>query len=211
MKCLTSGGDTTTEVNPIENEERFRTAIERFDAANREDPNVEIHEGQRFPKELLYAQRMTKCLERLAPGAPETVRLAAQAQHIRRWEIPRSAYTKDRQGYRQWRTELGRFHAETTGKILAEVGYDVQTIQRVQALLRKDRLKADPECQLLEDVICVVFLQYYAFDFSKEHDEAKLINILSRTWKKMSPCGHQAALDLDLPESIRGLINKVRE
>ncbi len=190
---------------------RFRAAIERFDQANGEDPNREAHQGKDYPKELLYAQRMTAWLERLSPGAPEAVRLAARSQHIRRWEIPRGDYPNDRQGYRRWRTDLGKFHAETAGRILREVGYDEPLIGRVEALLRKERLKADPDCQLLEDVICLVFLEYYLGDFAQEHDEEKLINILRRTWKKMSPGGQQAALELDLPPACRTLLGKALE
>ena len=186
----------------------FRAAIERFDAANREDPNRETDAGEDHPKELLYARRMTRCLQDLAPEASETVQLAARAQHICRWKIPRDSYPKDRQGYRQWRTDLGRFHAETAGTIMREVGYDQPAIDRVQSLLCKQRLKADPDCQLLEDVICLVFLQHYLADFAQQHDEAKLINILQRTWKKMSARGQQAALALSLPSQLRVLVER---
>ena len=124
--------------SPIRDEERFRAAIERIDAANREDPNVEVHDGREYPKELLYAERMRRWLERLAPEAPEVLRLAARAQHIQRWKIPRSRYPMDRQGYRKWRTELGGFHAETAGRILREVGYDEETVARLQATKKKD-------------------------------------------------------------------------
>ena len=192
----------------IEDQERFRAAIERIDAANSEDPNREVWEGQQHPKELLYAQRMSESLEQLAPDAPEVVRLAVRAQHIERWRIPRSEYPKDRQGYRRWRTDLGRFHADRTAVILREVGYDPAAIGRVESLLQKKQLKVDPDCQLLEDVICLVFLQYYFADFAKEHDEAKLINILRRTWKKMSSRGQQAALELKLSGPLRTLVEK---
>ena len=192
----------------IEDQERFRAAIERIDAANSEDPNREVWEGQEHPKELLYAQRMSESLEQLAPDAPEVVRLAVRSQHIERWRIPRSEYPKDRQGYRRWRTDLGRFHADRTAVILREVGYDPETIGRVESLLQKKQLKVDPDCQLLEDVICLVFLQYYFADFAKEHDEAKLINILRRTWKKMSSRGQQAALEIKLSGPLRTLVEK---
>ncbi len=192
----------------IENQQRFRAAIERIDAANSEDPNREVWEGQKHPKELLYGQRMSESLEHLVPDAPEVVRLAVRAQHIQRWKIARTQYPKDRQGYRTWRTELGRFHAETAATILREVGYGPETIRRVQSLLQKKQLKADPDCQLLEDVICLVFLRHYFADFAEEHDEAKLINILRRTWKKMSPRGQQAALEIELPAPLRTLIEK---
>jgi hypothetical protein len=192
----------------IHDAERFRAAIGRIDDANRDDPNREMHHGEEHPRELLYAERMTDWLERIAPDAPEAVQLAARAQHIRRWEIPRDRYSMDREGYRRWRTDLGKFHAGTTGRILRGVGYDESTVERVGSLLRKEQLKTDPDCQLLEDVICMVFLEYELADFAKKHDEEKLIHILRRTWKKMSPRGHQAALALPLPEGLRSIIEK---
>lgn len=191
--------------------DRFRRAIERFDAINAEDPNVEIVDGCEHPKELLYAQRMTAWLERLFPDASEALWLAARSQHIKRWQIARTVYPMDRQGYHRWRTELGRFHADTAAEVLREARYDSQTIARVQSLLRKERLKADPETQALEDVICLVFLEYYFAPFSELHDEQKLIGILRRTWAKMSPKGQQAALALSLPPEKRRLVEKALE
>jgi hypothetical protein len=192
----------------IQNAEQFRAAIGRIDDANRDDPNREVHQGREHPRELLYAERMSAWLERLAPGAAEAVQLAARAQHIRRWEIPRDRYPMDRDGYRRWRTDLGKFHADTAGRILRGVGYDEATVERVGSLLRKEQLKTDADCQLLEDVICLVFLEYELADFAKKHDEEKLIHILRRTWKKMSPRGHQAALALPLPEGLRSIVER---
>ncbi len=186
---------------------RFEKAIERFDAANTEDPNKEVYEGVEYPKELIYARRMTAWLERLVPDASESLRLAARCQHIRRWTIPRSDYPMDRRGYKRWRTNLAKYHAETAGAILKDVGYDDDTIGRVRTLLRKEGLKRDPEVQLLEDVICLVFLENYFSDFAKQHDEEKLINILRKTWKKMSPQGHQAALGLNFPGDLRRIVD----
>ena len=189
-------------------EERFRDAITRIDDANREDPNRETFRGQEHPKELLYAQRMTHWLERLAPEAPEPLRLAARAQHIRRWEIPRSDYAMDRTGYLKWRTYLYQFHADRAAEIMRAVGYDEETVERVQFLLKKKRLKADPDSQMLEDVICLVFLEDYLADFAQQHDEEKLINILQKTWKKMSTQGREVALTLDIPPAARELVEK---
>jgi hypothetical protein len=114
----------------------------------------------------------------------------------------------DRAGYHRWRTRLYAFHAERAGEILREVGYDTATIARVGELLRKLRIKSDPEMQLLEDVICLVFLENYFADFSRQHDEAKLIPILQKTWRKMSPQGQQAALQLPLSGEARALVEK---
>ena len=192
----------------FEPSERFREAIVRFDRANAEDPNVEMVDGASHPKELLYAQRMSDALERFAPESSEVVRLAARCQHIRRWTVPRDGYPEGRDGYRRWRTDLGRFHAETAGGILREAGYDDETVGRVQALLRKERLKADPEVQLLEDVICLVFLSHYLAAFAAQHEDEKVAGILRKTWRKMSDRGRAAALELDLAPELRALVSR---
>ncbi|MCH7747165.1 MAG: DUF4202 domain-containing protein [Acidobacteria bacterium] len=188
--------------------EQFDRAIERFDAANREDPNRGVADGVEQPKELLYARRMTACLDRFGPDAPETVRLAARCQHIRRWTISRTDYPEGRDGYRRWRTDLARFHASTAAAILREVGYDEATVGRVESLLRKERLKTDPDVQLLEDVICLVFLEHYLSDFVPKHDDKKLLGVLRKTWPKMSDNGRRAALALDLAPDLRALVTR---
>lgn len=187
---------------------RFQAAMEKIDAANREDPNKEVFEGKEYPKELLYAERMSRWLEHLSPDAAEALRLAVRAQHICRWTIPRSGYPMDRRGYHQWRTTLYRFHGDKAGAILREVGYDEATIARVQSLVGKENLKTDPDTQLLEDVACLVFLENYFAEFAKEHDEEKLLTILRKTWRKMTPRGHKAALALGLSPEARALIEK---
>ena len=188
--------------------ERFNTAIVRFDAANAEDPSTEVFQGVVYPKELLYAQRMTTWLDKLAPDASEVLRLAVRCQHIQRWTIPRHTYAMDRTGYLRWRTTLARFHADTAAAILRDVGYDDATIQRVQRLLRKESLKRDLEVQCLEDVICLVFLENYLAEFATQHDEAKIIDILQKTWKKMSSHGHEAALTLPMAPEARRLVEQ---
>ncbi|MEX0742645.1 MAG: DUF4202 domain-containing protein, partial [Phycisphaeraceae bacterium] len=172
------------------------------------DPRSETFQGEPWPKELLYGHRMSRWLEVLRPDAPEPLRLAARAQHIRRWEVPRDSYPRDRKGYHQWRTRLYGYHADRTEEILAELGYDAAIIARVRDLLMKKRIKNDPDMQTLEDVICLVFLENYFADFAREHDEAKLMTILQRTWGKMSEQGHHAALRLDLPDEARALVEK---
>jgi len=179
--------------------ERFTAAIRRFDEANSDDPDGEA---------LIYAQRMSEWLDKFEPEASEALKLAARSQHIRRWEIPRNRYPMDRAGYHRWRNELAAFHAKVAGEILREVGYDEPTVGRVQSLLKKERLKEDPEAQLLEDVICLVFLQHYFPEFAGKHDEQKIIGIVRKTWRKMSDRGHEAALKLPMGEQERKLIEK---
>ncbi|MFQ5598794.1 MAG: DUF4202 domain-containing protein [Nitrospiria bacterium] len=188
--------------------QQFKDTIARIDAVNSQDPNQAFFDGKAVPKEILYAERMTKWLAHLSPEASEAIQLAARSQHIARWKIPRSDYPMDRKGYHRWRTTLNRFHADTAADILRDVGYDKDTIARVSNLLLKKGLKSNPEMQILEDVICLVFLESYFADFSKKHDEAKLIPIVRKTWKKMTPRGHEAALGLDLSPEAKALIEK---
>ncbi|MGD0463030.1 MAG: DUF4202 domain-containing protein [Tepidisphaeraceae bacterium] len=182
--------------------EHFQAAIDKFDAANAQDPTLVVG----TPAELVYARRMADWLHRLYPDADEALQLAARAQHIRRWMIPRSRYPMTRAGYHQWRTTLYTFHADEAAKILREVGYDDAKIDRVRSLLRKEKLKGDPQTQALEDVACLVFLENYFADFALKHDEQKVIDILRRTWRKMSDRGRAAALNLPLPAQARRLV-----
>ena len=163
-------------------------------------------QGRSQPKELVYAHRMTDQLNRYAPDASEALRLAARCQHIRRWTIPRGQFPQGRSGYRDWRETLATFHGDTAAVILRDVGYDEETVRRVRSLLEKERLKSDPDVQTLEDVACLVFLQYYLADFMGEHDEEKIVGILRKTWKKMSDGGRAAALQLDLAPGVRALV-----
>ena len=193
----------------IADQKRFEATLAAFDVANAEDPNLD--EGQ--PKELLYAQRMSAMLARFAPNASEVARLAVRAQHIQRWQTPRASYPMDRQGYLQWRTGLYKFHAETAGRIMADNGYDAETIDQVKAAVGKKALKVNPDTQLLEDVTDLVFLEHYLAGFAARHpdyDEAKWIEIIRKTWQKMSPAAHEFALagKIKLPEPLVPLIVK---
>ena len=187
--------------------DRFAAAVAAIDAANAEDPNrVSGEGGQPVASELLYGQRMSRWLDRLYPSAAEPLRLAARAQHVRRWEVPRDRYPMDRAGYYRWRTGLYTFHADTAAGLLRSVGHDEATVERVRFLIRKERLKADPDTQALEDTICLVFLENYFADFSAKHDPEKVVQILRRTWAKMSPVGQAAALKLPLPPDAAALV-----
>lgn len=181
------------------NIDRFVRAIARIDSANAEDP---------AGKELLYSQRMTAWLDRIEPAASEALRIAARAQHIRRWQIPRADFPMDRIGYLKWRTTLYRFHADQTAAILREAGYDEATIERVGSLIRKERIKLDAEAQTLEDVICLVFLENYFAEFAQQHDRDKVVGILRKTWAKMSARGQGEALKLSMSDEARQLVER---
>ena len=193
--------------------ERFQRAMALFDAANAEDPNQENDNGIAVPKELLYAQRMSAMLARYAPAAPEAVQLAVRAQHIQRWKIPRRDFPMTLPGYKKWRTTLYGFHADLAAKLLQEAGYDEEMINRVKAAVGKRGLNTNSDSQLVEDVVGLVFVEDYIATFAAmhpEYDEAKWVDIIRKTWHKMSDGAHQFALSghIHLPEHLAALIGK---
>ena len=190
------------------NTDKLARAFHLFDEANGNDPNTEMLDGRSYPKEVLYALRMTEALNTFEPNASEALKLTARCQHICRWEIPRGNYEMNRVGYLKWRQDLKRFHAEKARTILEEVGYGKETIHQVEFLLLKKQLKKNEETQTLEDVICLVFLQHYFEPFALKHDEPKVIDILQKTWRKMSEKGQQAAMKLPFSKEALAIVNK---
>jgi hypothetical protein len=181
----------------------FQNASAWIDAENTQDPNQEIHQSKTHPKELLYSNRMFERLMDFHPNASEAAQIASKAQHICRWKIARESYPMDRVGYLKWREDLKKFHAKTTAAILEKADYDEEFIARVSFLIEKKLLKKDEETQLLEDVICLVFLEYYLDPFVHKHDREKMKNIILKTWNKMSEKGHQEALKINFsPENL---------
>ncbi len=187
---------------------RFDTAITLLDEANAQDPNlVEQAAGPR-PGELVYAERMSETLALVYPQAGEDLRLAARAQHLRRWTLPRADFPPDRKGYLAWRNAAKRMHADLAADILSRAGCRSDQIGRVQALVRKEGIKRDAEAQALEDVACLVFLEHYFSAFAAKHDDEKLVGILRKTWAKMSKTGHQAAMKLPMDAHARSLVEQ---
>jgi hypothetical protein len=173
---------------------RFESTIALIDKKNSEDIYTISFNGKEYPKELLYSERMTKKLLEFNPEASEALQIATRAQHICRWKIARNEYSMDKVGYLKWRETLKKMHADIATDILIEVGYDSKFIDRVSFLINKKLIKKDKESQTIEDVICLVFLEYYFEEFAIKHAEDKVIDILQKTWIKMSKKGQEAAL-----------------
>jgi len=187
----------------------LESTLQLIDNANHQDPNTEIDtSGQSHPKELLYSIRMSHWLDQYSPQASDHLKIAARAQHIERWTSPRSNYPMDRAGYKKWRAELGLFHAKRTGELMAQAGYQEEDIKRTQYLVQKRGLKRDTETQCLEDVICLVFIEYYLEGFAQKYDEPKIVDIIQKTWAKMSDSGHEAALKIPLSRAMSDLVGK---
>jgi len=187
--------------------ERLERAIARFDALNAADPVSEPDGGTARPRLLLQAERLARWVGRLEPEASEALRLAAHCQHLERWKIARDEYPEGRVGYLQWRTQLGRFHAERAAEELRAVGYEDATIKAVERILTKQNLRSNPDSQTMEDALCLVFLEFEFDAFLEKYpDEAKAVDILQKTWKKMSERGHEQALGLPLSERAKALV-----
>ena len=190
------------------NDPQLHKAFAIFDSIHQKDPKLKIVSGQATSYSTLYHHKLSEWIDRIVINPSVPLRLAARSQHIQRWSIPRSTYPMNKLGYRRWRTKLAQFHAKTAADILRQVNYDEYTISRVQQILRKERLKIDSEVQHLEDAICLVFLELELEEFSKQHSKEKLVNILEKTWNKMSLLGHQLALNLDLSEDLQDLLKE---
>lgn len=186
----------------------FLKTIGEIDLLNDDDPTRKGFMGHNLGYELWFSIQLTRWVLTLEPAASEALMLAARGQHICRWMIPREDYTRDRPGYLKWRADLKKFHAHKMVSVLQMMGYDEAMQERVRSLNLKNGLKSDPECQALEDALCLVFLEKQFAEFSVKTDEEKMIGILQKSWAKMSEAGRQAALGLKLSEPCRGLVEK---
>ena len=196
----------TQEFHPIDRQ-KFDAAIQQFDDENSRDPNTQLENGSAQPRELVYARWLTDWVMKLCPGASEELRLAARCQHLCRWSIPRDSYPMTRAGYLKWRQDLKHFHAQKAGEILREIGYPAETIARVQSLNLKKGLPNDAETQVLEDALCLVFLERQLDELAAKTADDKVINALQKSWNKMSPAGRDRALTLPYSERGKALVN----
>lgn len=187
-------------------EERFAKAISRIDAENGNDPTKLCDHGEGQGRELVYSRWVTEWVLRLDPQAGEALLLAARGQHIRRWEVPRSSQPPGRAGYLRWRSEMKKFHAALMEEILTACGYEAAIVSRVRGLNLKENLASDPECQVLEDALCLVTLQYQLEDLREKMGEDKTISVLQKTWRKMSPKARAEAQSLTFSPPLASLV-----
>ena len=187
---------------------RFEAALGRFDGENARDPNTEVADGVSQPRELLYSRRLTGWVLRLKPDAAEPLRLAARCQHLCRWEVPRSSYPMTKAGYLNWRGELKKFHAHKSAEILRALGYPEALVARVQSLNLKRDFPNDPDSRVLEDALCLVFLEFQFAELAAKTDDEKLINALRKTWQKMTEPARQEALQLSFGSRELALVQR---
>ena len=188
--------------------QRFEKAVSRFDEENARDPNTELENGARQPRELAYARWLTDWVRRLKPDASEALLLAARSAHLCRWTHSRQSYPMNRTGYLRWREELKKFHAHKSGEILRESGYPEEMVARVQALVSKAAYPADPESRTLEDALCLVFLERQFAELAKKSTDDKVVNALQKSWKKMTPFAREHALKLGYSPREKALLDR---
>jgi Domain of unknown function (DUF4202) len=184
--------------------DRLHCTLGAIDDANARDLNREAGE----PAELVYGRRMSEALAAFAPGASEILQIAVRGQHVERWLTPRRAHPDGKAGYIAWRNAAKRRHAERVAEIMASCGYEDAATARAGALVRKEQLRSDAEAQTLEDVASLVFLRHYALSFAAKHPEAKVLDILTKTQRKMSPRARETARDFGLAESVLALYER---
>jgi Domain of unknown function (DUF4202) len=185
----------------------YAIARQLIDAAHSGDPKR--LDGR--PAELVYADRMEAWLVRLAPNAPELLRLAARCQHLERWSVPRNSFPEGRAGYLSWRKDLYGRQAERARALLFQAGVEPREAQDVATWVSKTGLQTNPNTQLLEDAACLVFLENEIAGFAEQHSDYprdKFLRIIQKTWRKMSPAARGAALCLSLPPTVAELVNE---
>src|SRR6478752_8544896 len=181
-------------------------AFKLFDEYNKQDPHIITWNGIDYPAEYFYALQLYNWVKKLAPNSSETLLLASRAQHIGRWKISRDTYPSGKAGYYKWRTEVAKFHAEIVNQLMQQAGYNEGTIKKVQHIILKEDLRKDEEVQVMENALCLVFLEFQYEDFITKHDDESVIRILRKTWNKMTEPGRAAALLLTYNERGKNLI-----
>ncbi len=188
--------------------DRLQAALDAIDAANAADPKLIEVRGESRPKELAHAELASEWIRKLDPEASEPLLLATRAHHIRRWEVPRGNFPDGKAGYHRWRRELQKRHAEHVGRILLQQGYDEATIARVQAIVRKQGLGSDPEVQVFEDALCLVFIETQFRELGERLGDEKLVDVTRKTIAKMSDAGIARLRELSLAEEDLALIER---
>ncbi len=186
----------------------YHRARELIDAAHGADPK-RAPDGR--AAELVYGERVEAWVARLVPDARPVLRLAARCQHLERWRVPRTSFPEGKVGYLKWRQSLYKQQAERAQGLLLQAGVPADEAAEAATWISKTALKTNPGSQALEDAACLVFLENEIEEFAAQHAEyprEKFVDILRKTWKKMSPAAQQAALGLALPPAISALVRE---
>jgi hypothetical protein len=186
----------------------FERARGLVDAAHAADP-TKTADGR--AAELVYADQMEKWVSRIVPDADQTLKLASRCQHLERWLVPRNTFPMDKVGYLTWRRSLYVKQSEKARQLLTEAGLPAEVAADVATWVSKTGLKTNRGTQALEDAAVLVFLESEIQAFAAQHADyprEKFVDILKKTWKKMSPRAQELAIGLSLPDAIAGLVRE---
>lgn len=186
----------------------FNDAIQKLSEAHLLDPNLQTWNEAVFPAEWLYIQRITNRLESFCLAASEGLKLAAHCQHLYRWEVERNTFPEGRIGYYKWRNYLSEYQAMKAREILLEAGYDTDMAEQVKAIVKKENIQSNAEAQTLEDVVCLVFMEFYLDEFIRDKSELNMTTIIRKTWDKMSEKGHEEALKINFQDSTFQIVKR---
>jgi hypothetical protein len=189
----------------------FEKALRAFDQVNALDPRTQTVQGKSYPRESIFARRVSAWVERLSPEAPEAVRLAARSHTLRRWEIPRNRYSMDTAGYHEWRAATAAHSANAAEAILKQIGYPEEAIGYVTQLITWKRFPQDPNAQLLEDADCLAFLEIKLSEYLEQWEDDKVRRILNGTWRKMTPTARHKALELPLDQRAKNILEGFKQ
>lgn len=187
---------------------QFNLARKALMDIHNEDPVQVVRNGQSIGDEGVYALRMVDRLYEFYPMATQELELAALAHHIKRWEIKRTVFAMDKQGYFQWRRQVAKHQLAITSDALAKVGLSDEDRDEVLKVLRKENLKTHPLAQVIEDVACLVFIQYYLEPFAEPHETPKVVEILRKTMLKMSDRAIEEASRLPVSDKVKSFLNE---
>lgn len=179
-----------------------------IDTAHAADPS-RSDDGR--PAELVYADRVEAWVKRLVPEASGLLLLAARCQHLERWQTPRSSYPEGRLGYLEWRKVLYKKQADRARELLLQAGVSAEEAEQAAVWVSKTGLKTNPGTQALEDAAILVFLENEIQAFLAQHTDKPretLVNILRKSWRKLSPNGQAAAASLTLPPEVAALLQE---
>ncbi|KAI8473298.1 MAG: hypothetical protein J3K34DRAFT_411552 [Monoraphidium minutum] len=201
VAALASGGSSGSS-------DRLQRVLADIDAINAEDPRKTTWKEEELPYELAYSRWLSGWVAALEPAASEELQIAARGQHVARWKSPRASYPEGRNGYLKWRADLKRTHADTVAGVMEAAGYDAASVARAKRLINKLDLKTDPENQVLEDALCLVFLEHQFTELIEKEGADKMVDIVRKTWGKMGEKGRGAALKLPLSPAEADVVQR---
>jgi len=78
----------------------------------------------------------------------------------------------------------------------------------VKSLNLKKDFPNDAETRVLEDALCLVFLERQFAELAGKTSDDKMINVVQKTWRKMTPSGRAFATQLSFGPREKQLLER---